>query len=109
MAVAFVILRNLFPQMPGRAAKAKTRVQDETVDRIVAKARANAKRDTGNMANSTVNAGGGLAHAQAPYSGFLDQGTRYIPPDRWFTGPALEEGATLASTAGDIFKAELGG
>jgi len=106
------VRRNDLPGLNGKGKAALKAGIDGMAQKAVASAQSRAKRDTGRMANETVfRSTGDLsaeAHAQAPYSGFLDGGTRYIPADRWFSGAAEEAMADVGSLAGAV-GAELGG
>lgn len=66
-------------------------------DRAVKLAQSRAKVRTGMMRDYTMvtaaTANSVTVSAQMPYSGFLDQGTRYIAADHWFSGAIDQEGA----------------
>lgn len=109
MNITFEVRLNRFQSLAGRLPGVKPRIQDDVGRRIVATAKGRAKVDTGQMRDGTVYQGGGVAAATANHSGFLDMGTRYIPADRWFSGAAEQEGASLAKTAGAAVREALGG
>jgi hypothetical protein len=93
-----------YNKFPGAASKTRTFIGREvslTADLIVKKAQQRAKKNTGFMAKETrVLKRGPMSAtvgAMAYYSGFLDQGTRYIRADRWFSGAVdMERGPYTA-------------
>ena len=64
-------------------------------DRVVRRARSRARHDTGHMKRETrvlgVSSNMVSVGAMAYYSAYMDQGTRYVAADRWFTSSVEEE------------------
>lgn len=113
MRIEFRVLRNDFLAKIPVVRNAAGRGTLRSAERVVAAAKARAKVDTGYMRDATrarrIGPTEAVAEATAPYSGYLDMGTRYIAADRWFTGPALaESGRFGAEMAGEV-RSALGG
>lgn len=91
MGVRIEVRRNCLPAIASRLGpSAKTAVRD-TLEQMGENARARARVDTGNMRDSTRVEGDTRLHAAAPYSGFLNYGTRRgIAADHWFDAPVTE-------------------
>ncbi len=71
------------------------------------KVKVRAKVDTGAMRAGVNTINGDLSSrviSPAMQSGFLDAGTRYIPADRWFSGPADEVGTELEADLAGVFR-----
>lgn len=84
MRIVATVRFNKFGKSAAQGKAAQQLMLKEVRQFIVREAQANAKVDTGFMKDNTVETAEGVA-ARARYSGFLDRGTRYIAPDRWFT------------------------
>lgn len=74
------------------------RALDRVADAVVTDARQRAPVRTGFMRDSTIIIQSGALqrtiHAQAPYSAFVDLGTRFMAARPWFT-PAIDQGRSL--------------
>lgn len=112
MGLTWVILRNDFPSLPAKARGGAKKGVFAAADRIQAAAQSRAKVDTGTMRESVTVEGAGDAaatvNAGAPYSGFLDMGTRYIPADRWFSGAAQDEAGRFGDEMRSVIAGALG-
>lgn len=109
MPIQIVVKSNRLPAISKALRPAATEAIHAAGFRVEAKAKVRSRVDTGNMRNQTRNQPSGdlstTITAGAPYSGFLNFGTRYIPADHWFDGPVHEETALLAKTLGDAVTA----
>jgi len=112
MPIQIKVLSNRLPAISKAVRPAVTAAIHEAGFRVEAKAKARARVDTGNMRNQTRNQPGGdlltTITAGAPYSGFLNFGTRFIPADHWFSLPVEEEGRALPETVGNAIKGVTG-
>lgn len=91
MGVRIEVRRNCLPAIAAKLGpSARTAVRD-TLEQMGETARSRARVDTGNMRDSTRVEGDTRLHAAAPYSGFLNYGTRRgIAADHWFDAPVTE-------------------
>ena len=81
--VRYEIRKNDFPAIAARLPQAAADVQGRTVLMVVQAADPNTPVATGNLKNNKdINTGGigqpGHVHWQAPYTGFVHNGTRYM-------------------------------
>jgi hypothetical protein len=111
MSLSVTIIRNDIPSLPAKARGGAQRGVNMAAQRIVTTAQSRARVRTGFMRDNTVvEAAANLqatAHARAPYSGFLDQGTRSIAADHWFSGAVDQERTRLPDDLREIIGPEL--
>ena len=99
MGVTITVRRNCLPAIASKLGpSARTAVRD-TLEQMGEAARGRARVDTGNMRDSTRVEGETRLHAAAPYSGFLNYGTRRgIVADHWFDGAVTAGMGQIAPT-----------
>lgn len=90
------------------AAACKGPATDLVKQTIVSLAQSRSKYDTGRMRTETIVTEKGAA-AMAPYSGFVNYGTRYMAGDEWFTGAVDEVRESVPALVGPSITAAVEG
>lgn len=95
MSISVTIEYNKFRDIAQRTPGGISGIVYRSAGNIVKRAQGRARVDTGRMKRETRILHSGMftatVGAMAPYSGYLDQGTRYIRADYWFTNSVRDE------------------